>query len=427
MAVRGVGFGNPVRHDRQSINNIFTIGPAPFPELGDPQTAVYQSMLRPIGSPPLHDLVKKGSRVLLIADDSTRPTPQRLLIPPLLEELNKAGIRDREIQILIALGTHRRMTAKEMQKHFGRAVYRRVDIINHEYDNPSFLKPAGRTADGTPIVVNRRILEADLVVGVSSIVPHAQVGWGGGAKIVVPGAAGAGTVSKMHLLAARQPDYPFFAGRVENPVRHLIEAVARKVGFAFILNAIFNGRYKLSQVVAGDPVSAHRAGVKIAQKIFIRPIPKLVDVVIVDAHPADLDYWQGLKPETLAALAVNPGGVIIINGRFPDGVSPIHDELDRFGTLTKNQIDSLVQDGTINDGAAAGALYQHAAIRARATVLCVSDGISHVQADRLGLRKLPSLKEAIAVAQQTKGGDAEIGIIEEGGEVVPTLKTALEG
>ena len=135
-----MGVGNPVRHDRQSINNIFTIGPAPFPELGDPQTAVYQSLLRPIGSPPLHDLVKKGSRVLLIADDSTRPTPQRLLIPPLLEELNKAGIRDREIQILIALGTHRRMTEKEMQKHFGRAVYRRVDIINHEYDNPSFLE-----------------------------------------------------------------------------------------------------------------------------------------------------------------------------------------------------------------------------------------------------------------------------------------------
>jgi nickel-dependent lactate racemase len=363
--------------------------------------------------------------VLVIADDLTRPTPQRLLIPPLLEELNKAGIPDRDIQILIALGTHRKMTKGEIQKHFGRAVCRRVDIVNHEHDNPSFLKSGGDTTNGTPIVVNRRVLESDLVVGVSSIVPHAQVGWGGGAKIVVPGVAGADTVSKMHLLAAIQPDYPFFAGRVENPVRHLIEEVARKAGFTFIVNAIFNGQYTLSQVVAGDPVTAHRAGVKIAEKIFIRPIPKLVDVVIVDAHPADMDFWQGLKPETLASLAVKPGGVIIINGRFPDGISPIHDELDRFGTLTKDQIDTIVREGTVSDGASAGALYQHAAVRKRATVLCVSDGISQMQADCLGLRKVPSLDEALEVALHIKGSNAEIGIIEEGGEVVPCLATRL--
>jgi hypothetical protein len=140
-----------------------------------------------------------------------------------------------------------------------------------------------------------------------------------------------------------------------------------------------------------------------------------------------VDYWQGLKPETLAALAVRSGGIIIIKGRFPDGVSPIHDELERFGTFRKNQIDTLVQDGTIHDGAAAGALYQHAAVRARASILCVSNGISQVQADRLGLKKLPSLEEAILFARRTIGGDAAFGIIEEGGEVIPTLKTAMEG
>ena len=90
----GVGFGNPVRHDRHSINNIFTIGPAPFPELGDPQAAVRQSLLRPVGSPALHDLVKKRHKVLVIADDSTRPTPQRLFIPPLLTAIRaKAHMR----------------------------------------------------------------------------------------------------------------------------------------------------------------------------------------------------------------------------------------------------------------------------------------------------------------------------------------------
>lgn len=407
---------------RYKNNCVFSIRPAPFPQLKDPGAAVLQSLLRPISSLPLPDLVKRGAKVLLLADDLTRPTPQRLLIPPLLEYLNKAGVPDRDIQILIALGTHRKMTAEEVEKHFGRAVYRRVEIVNHEYDDPAFLKPGGQTTDGIPIVVNRRVLESDMVIGVSSIVPHAQVGWGGGAKIVVPGVGGADTVSKMHLLAANQPDYPFFGGIVENPVRHLIEEVALESGLAFILNGIFNGRYALSHVVAGHPVAAHRVGVGIAEKIFIRPIPKLADIVVVDAHPADMDFWQGLKAETLASLAVESGGVIIIHGRFPDGVSPIHDELDRFGTHTKDQIDSLVEDGTVKDGACAGALYQHAAVHERATVICVSDGISQVQADNLGLRKVASLDEALEAALQKKGRDAEIGIIEEGGEIVPRLE-----
>ena len=407
------------------VNCIFTIRPAPYQELEDPRDTILQSLLNPIGSPPLHGLVKKGHKVLVIADDLTRPTPQHLLIPPLLEELNNAGIPDRDIQILIALGTHRRMTKAEIHGHFGRAVCRRVDVVNHEYDDPAFLETGGYTTNGTPIVVNRRVLESDIVLGVSSIAPHAQIGWGGGAKIVVPGVAGADTVSRMHLLAASQPDYPFVAGQVENPVRHLIEEVARKAGFTFIVNAIFNGQYALSRVVAGDPVTAHRSGVKIAEKIFIRPIPKLADVLIVDAHPADMDFWQGLKPATLASLAVKPGGVIIIKGSFPDGISPVHDELDRFGTLNKNQIDSIVLEGAVSDGASIGALYQHAAVRERATVLCVSDGISKAEACRLGLRKAASLEEAIAAALQIKGSDAEIGIIEEGGEVVPRLTRQL--
>jgi nickel-dependent lactate racemase len=403
------------------LNTVFTLKPAPFPEIADPHAAVLQAIRMPLGSPPLRILINKGMKVLVIADDLSRPTPLRLLIPPLLEELNISGIPDRDIQILIALGTHRKMRTLEMQRHFGEDVYRRVSIVNHEYDDPSFFEMAGKTADGIKILVNRRVLEADFVVGVSSIVPHAQVGWGGGAKIVLPGVAGAGTVSKMHLLAAGQPDYPFFAGRLENPVRQLIEEVARKAGLRFIVNSIFNGQYKLSQVVAGDPMTAHRAGVKIAERIFIRPVPKLVDIVIVDARPADMDFWQGLKAETLAAMAVKPGGVIIIMGRFPDGISPTHDELARFGRQNKEQIDSILESGTVHDGAVAGALYQHAAVRGRATLLCVSDGISRIQAEGLGMEKVSTLGEAIEVGLKAKGREAEIGFIEEGGEVVPCL------
>jgi hypothetical protein len=128
-----------------------------------------------------------------------------------------------------------------------------------------------------------------------------------------------------------------------------------------------------------------------------------------------------LKAETLACLAVKPGGIIIISGRFPDGISPIHEELDHYGKRTRSEIDLMMREGEISDGAAAGALYQHAAVRERATLVCVSDGVNRRQCECLGMKKIRTIEQAIEFALREKGSNAEFGIIEEGGEVVPRL------
>lgn len=404
-------------------NLLFSIAPLYLPPVPKVRQAVIDALNDPVGSPPIAELVKPGDHVLIIADDITRPTPQRQLIPPLLEVLGSCGVRDEEIEILIALGTHRPMTAAEIENHFGPEVYGRIRISNHEFSDPAMVIAYGATSDGTPITVNRRLSESDFVIGLSSVVPHAQVGWGGGCKIILPGVSGEQTVEAMHMMAARMPGYPRFAGQVENPVRNLIEEVALKAGLDFILNAVFNTRYEVIMIAAGHSVQAHRAGVSLARDVFIREIPAPADIVISNAHPADLEYWQGLKPVTLASLGIKKGGIIILSGAFPDGVSQSHREIEMYGNVSLEELDRLIEAGEISNGLCLGALYQHVLVREWAEVFCVSSGLSRVQKEHLGFTHFDTIAEALEAALERKGSDAYVGIIDQGGEVVPRVAT----
>ncbi len=403
------------------MREIFSIQPQHTPPEASPRKIVEEGLRKPLGSPPIEELIHPTDYVCILIDDITRPTPQKVLLPPLLDVLKKCGISDSHITFLIALGTHRPMNLKEIEQHVGSEIASRFTIKNHEWDNPDALFFAGTTPGGTPIYVNRLLKEADFSIGVSSVVPHAQVGWGGGSKIVLPGVSGAETVGAMHLFAASLPGYPRFAGQVDTPVRALIEEIGRKAGLSYIVNAVFNASYELIHVVAGDPVSAHRQGVQLAHDIFIRPIPDLADVVVVDAHPADLEYWQGLKPLTLGHLAVKKGGVLILQGRFPEGISRTHTELSRYGKLSRGELDQVVKEGLLKDGACIGALYQHILVREHCAVFCVSEGLTPHMCDNLGFEYYPTVKKALDEAKHRLSAGATVGWIHEGGETVPAV------
>jgi nickel-dependent lactate racemase len=153
-----------------AANLVGVYSPQDYPAVADLKSEILRAVASPIGTKPVRELAKGADKVVLIADDNTRLTPTDKIIPVLLDELNAAGVRDRQISIIIALGTHRFMTEAEILAKFGDEVVRRVTIKNHDYKDPAAMVDLGTTSNGTSILVNREAYEADFKIGIGSIV-----------------------------------------------------------------------------------------------------------------------------------------------------------------------------------------------------------------------------------------------------------------
>ncbi len=399
---------------------IFRIGPATVPEPREWRSGVRKALESPIGSRPLGELAEPGARTVILADDGTRPTPQHRLLPPLLECLNDAGVTDEEITVLVALGTHRYMSRAEMRERFGTTICERVNVYNHTWRDESCLETVGATESGSPLRLNRLALRADLLIGTGSIVPHIWAGWGGGAKILLPGISAAETIAPTHALAEQDGDLTAVVGRAENACRVEIERAAGRAGMDLILNCVTDAAGRPAWIGAGHPVQAHRAGVEAAEKVFRRPIPEPADIVLADARPAVKDYWQGIKALAHAARAARMGGTIVLTAAFLDGVAPTHPEFLRHARRSPDEILKLAEKGCISDPVIVTTLRLHAMLREKCHVICLSGGIHPEEAEALGFEHADSPEDALRLAGDLAGDtDPAVGIVEYAGDVLP--------
>jgi nickel-dependent lactate racemase len=196
----------PYGHESRTIavpeeNLAWVEGPKDAPPVADLREAVRSAIRNPIGSPTLGELVlKHGKKTLILVDDGTRSTPQALILPILLDELNAAGVADGDISIMVALGTHRRMNRDELMARVGESVFNRVPVGNLSQKPEDFVD-LGVTPLGIPIHVSRQYLQSEISIAVGNIIPHMYAGWAGGAKMVQPGVTSAVTTGRTHLIA----------------------------------------------------------------------------------------------------------------------------------------------------------------------------------------------------------------------------------
>lgn len=403
-------------------NVLYFIKPGSFTQCISEQEAILASLRNPVNSVPLPERLRKGMKVVIVGDDLTRATPRERIFPILLDELNKAGIPDKDITVLIGLGTHRYMTEEEIRKCFGDEVVARVPVLNHEWQNPRQLVKVGYTPSGIPIEVNRLALEADFLIAVGSIVPHCYAGYGGGGKAIQPGICSWETTGRTHIMPMAKDLYLHIAGEVENEVRHEIEMVAEAVGLRFIVNVVVDEAGRIVKVVSGDPVQAHRVGAWVAKEVYEQRIPDLADIVVVSAYPADIDYWQGVKPLSYAQKGLKRGGTSILVAPFPEGISPTHESLRKCAMLSYQELKKQVELGVFEDLVCAATLLLHAKIMEHSReVICVSDGMSVEEKESLGFRHAATVEEALEMAFASQGKGAKVGIIDCGGDVLPRL------
>ncbi|MEM2901802.1 MAG: nickel-dependent lactate racemase [Candidatus Bathyarchaeia archaeon] len=399
---------------------VFDLDIADHPSIQNMEDRLRLELKRPHSSHPISSIAGAESKVALLVDDLTRPTPQSILLPIILGELEKAGVKSHNVKVIVALGTHRPMSSQEIEDRFGE-VAEKYEVVNHDPKDSKALTNIGATGKGFPIMINRELWEANLTIGVGNIVPHMYAGWAGGGKIVLPGVSGEQTTGGIHLLGGRiRPAFKFL-GRLDHEVRRLIDEVALKSRLGYIVNTVLNRDRRVCGLTVGHPVEAFKKGVAFAEKIYRQTIPEPADLVIVSSYPADVDYWQAIKGVVSASLAVKPGGVVLLVTPCPEGISPTHRAMREYGSYGYEELNKMVEEGDIEDAVAAGTLLYHAQLREKARIIIYSDGLKEKDAEALGVAYAGDFEEGLKLAEEFLGEKKpKIGLIRNS-EVLPTL------
>ena len=384
----------------------------------EPEAVVATSLAAPIGMGRLSQVVNPESRILIIVDDMSRPTPSHQIVPPLLAELARGGARDANIRFLVALGTHRRMTAEEIAAKLGPQAAARFPVLNHEWENPAALHEYGRL-DDTPVVLNRAMHESDIVIGVGSIAPHPAAGFSGGGKIIAPGVATEEAVGEFHWRSVHYEQRDVLGVR-DNPMRERIDRIASLAGLTAIVNVVLDGTCRIAGCFSGDPVEAHRAGCALAGELYRVPISraKAADIFIIDTHPLDQDLWQGVKAMCALECIVPDGAVAIVVTPSPEGVSRQHPGVLEFGYQSLASTTRLVETGRL-DKVTAHNIVQGGKLVERTHAFMVSPGIAAEDIRHLGFTPFVSVQEALDEGARRKGRSARVIILGMGGEICP--------
>jgi nickel-dependent lactate racemase len=286
---------------------------------------------KPIGSGSIRETAKGKHQVVILFDDLSRPTRASEIIPFILEELEAAGIGDEQVRFIAALGAHGAQTNIDFRKKLGEEVPERFPVYNHNpFDNCTFL---GKTRLGTPLAINSEVMACDLKIGIGCICPHGFSGYGGGGKILMPGAASMEAISFNHGALLREPRDLWGAGKFEgNVFRKDIEEATRMGGLDIKVDVVVNERGEAIGLFVGDPILEHIEGVKLAKTIYATQPPPKADIVVINHYSKANEATIGIEMGVHSLK--EGGGDLVLIANTPEG-QVTHYLFGNFGRIHK--------------------------------------------------------------------------------------------
>jgi nickel-dependent lactate racemase len=385
--------------------------------LPDSQAALSHALQNPIDGAPLTHLADASNSVAIIFSDITRPTPNHLILPAVLVELQH--VPDDQITLFNALGTHRENTRDELAAMLGADIVERFRIVqNNAFDQDTQVS-LGKTSWGHEVWINRELMETDVKILTGFIEPHFFAGFSGGGKAIMPGMAGQGTVLGNHdagMIGDSRSTWGITDG---NPIFEEARAAALLAKPDFLLNVTLNSAKEITGVFAGSLAAAHDAGIAFARENAMTSIEQPFDIVITtnSGYPLDMNLYQAVKGMSAAEQVIKDGGTIIVAAECSDGI-PDH---GLYGQLLR-EADSpkALFDGIVNATQTRQDQWQaqiQARIQLKADVYVYSDYLSD---DQISDALLKPCRDIPALLAQHPG--ARIGIIPDGPQTIPYIE-----
>ena len=318
--------------------------PKPTSSLANVYKKTLEAISHPINSEPLQDLVQGKNSVCIVVTDITRECPDKELLIPILEVVEKYVKREK-ITILIASGMHKSMSYDEKVEKYGKKITDNYKIINHNPKDKNLIF-LGTTKNGIPIKISKTAIESDFLISLGVVEPHQFAGYSGGYKTVAIGLAGDETISQTHsgrLIKKSQTRVGKIKG---NPIQDEIVEIGKKIGLNFIVNVILSPK-NVVEIKAGEPLATHQTLIQKARGIYEVPLKKSYNVVICGiGYPKDSNLYQVSRAASYLFFAhrpvIKPGGYIIIPALCNEGAGKGIGEKRFFSMLKNHTIDKIL-------------------------------------------------------------------------------------
>lgn len=397
------------------------IRPAHKPGLPDERAAVENALQNPIASPPLKQRIRPSDRLCILFTDITRATPNERILPWLLEHLKDHPCEN--ITLLNQLGTHRPNTREELCQMLTPEVVRNYRVVNHDCKNAGSLAQLGQTQDGTPALIHKLAVEADLRIVTGFIEPHFFAGFSGGPKGIMPGVAGLQTIMSNH--GEKNIGHPKAAFGITNgnPLWEELRDIALRAGPSFLLNVTLNETREITAVFAGHLIHAHQKGCQFVQQSAMQPVPALFDVVLTtnSGYPLDLNLYQGVKGMSAGARILKNGGLLILVCECREGV-PAGSSLDKLLQSAGSPEEILAMLAT--PGFAQPEQWQaqiQALIQRRAEVQ-VHSSLDRQTLEKIHLKPCPDIAGAVRQRLRQLRNKARIAALPQGPLTIPYVQ-----
>lgn len=365
---------------------------------------VREALESPLESPPLSRLAREARRAVIITSDHTRPLPSRLTLPLLLEAMRREN-PELSLEVLVATGLHETPDSRVIREKFG-DLPDRIPFYWHDARDRENLVSLGTLPSGGPLLVNRRILETDLLVSEGFIEPHFFAGYSGGRKSVLPGVAGQESIRWNH-------SYPMIAhpearagSLADNPLHRDMVAAARAAGLRFCLQVILDGSHRVIRAYGGDPFLSHEEGCREAEALFGVPVRKgRLVITSAGGYPLDQNLYQLVKAIDTASRCCEPGGTIVAAAGCRAGIGgedfcrQLGESADPGRTLAR--FAALGPHNTEYDQWQTQVLLR---VRARHRIVVVTGGISANTLKTMHLEGSEDLQQAVDAALTATGG-----------------------
>lgn len=391
----------------------------------EPLEEVRRALDNPVGSPGIEQLARPGMEVVIIFDDLQRPTPAHIVLPEIMDRLNRIGVTDERIKGVCGLGTHPLLDLATLKTKVGETAFSRLEgrIFCHD-PHASDNVIIGRTHRGSLVEINPHVAAADLIIGVGECMPHPIAGYGGGFKLIMPGVCSYRSVADHHFTWMRHRN-----SRVNvldgNFFWEEIVDAGRISKMAFKVDLIMNEKKEIIRAFAGDPEAEQRAAADYAESLYRMPLSGLADVTIISAYPMEVGV-QSTKALVMGGFCTRSGGTIIWVAPQKDAgpIMPLIKEMgspESASDFHRRLIEGNVPEHLKQFGISyIMQIVYFKELAEKFNVVHVTEGLTREQVETMKYGYASDLQEAIdRVAEEMPRAD--VAVFPSGGNIIPEV------